>query len=424
MRGLKAAVIGAGSTYTPELLEGFIERHGRLNFQTIALMDVDEEKLNVIGGLAARMLEKAGLQCKLTLTGDPDEAITGADYVFAQIRVGGLQARIRDEKIPLKHGLLGQETTGIGGFMNALRTVPVMVEYARKIEKLAPGAWLINFSNPSGIVADAILNHTGVKMFGLCNCPINMLAEIAQAAGTGDFDYEYVGLNHLSWITSVTVGGRDIIADLKGGADAKKTGIPEIEFEDALIRAVPAIPSYYLGYYYLRDEHIKECMEAEKTRGEVCVDIERDLLAKYRDKGLNEKPAELSQRGGALYSTAAVSAAEAIENDKNEYHVVNVKNNGALPFLYDGDVIEVKCLLNRDGVKPVKVSGEISPYMVGLIQAVKAYERLTVSAAMNGCREDALAALMVHPLIGDYKKAKAALDEMILANLEYLPQFK
>ena len=424
MRSLKAAVIGAGSTYTPELLEGFIERRDYLNFKEIALMDIDEKKLGVISGLAGRMFKKAGMRCALEPTADLDEAVRGADYVFAQIRVGGLQARIRDEKIPLKYGLLGQETTGIGGFMNALRTVPVMLDVARRVEALAPGAWLVNFSNPSGIVADAILNNTGVNMFGLCNCPINMLAEIRAAIrvsiGEDDFGYDYVGLNHLSWITSVTAGGRDYVADM----DKSIRGMLGPEWDDALIHAFPAIPSYYLNYYYAREKQLEKCLKAEKTRGEECVEIEGRLLEQYMDPDLAVKPAELSQRGGALYSTAAISAAEAIENDKNEYHVVNVKNGGALPYLEADDVIEVKCVLNKNGAKPVKIASAGSRGMAGLIQAVKAYEKLTVSAALGGSRADALAALMVHPLIGDYGKAKGALDEMIQANLDYLPMFR
>ena len=447
MRELKAAVIGAGSTYTPELLEGFIERREYLNFTSIYLMDIDENKLGVIYGLAARMFKKAGVQCKLVQTLSLDEAVTGADYVFAQIRVGGLAARIRDEKIPKKYGLLGQETTGIGGFMNALRTVPVMLDIARKIEELAPNAWLINFSNPSGIVAEAILNNSGVKMFGLCNCPINMLADIAGAIGTKDFTYDYVGLNHLSWITSVVAGGREYADDLKAGraSDAPGEGGGSFdasgfispgetgagiwdaisdEWGKALINAVPAIPSYYLNYYYMRDQQLKKCLEADRTRGEQCVDIEAELLEQYKDPELNVKPAGLSKRGGALYSTAAISAAEAIENDKNEFHVVNVKNCGALPYLNDDDVVEVKCLLNKEGAKPVKAARAGDDFIIGLTQAVKAYEKLTVKAALSGSREDALAALLVHPLIGDFAKAKGALDEMIAANIDYLPAFR
>ena len=420
MRTLKASVIGAGSTYTPELIEGFINRRGSLNFQTFYLMDINREKLETVGGLAKRMLASKGFTGKIVLTQDLDEAIAGADYVFAQIRVGGLSARIKDEKIPLKHGLLGQETTGMGGFMNALRTVPVMLNIAKRIEALAPDAWLINFSNPSGIVAEALLNYSKVKMIGLCNCFVNMKAEIAQNIGRSDFDYEYIGLNHLSWITSVMADGKNMLEQLGQLAGAKFKNIPDVNYDDELLAAIPAIPSYYLSYFYLRDEQLQKCLSAEKTRGEVCVEIEQALAEKYKNPDLKEKPKELEERGGALYSTAAVSVVDAIENDKNEYHVVSVKNNGAVPFMADDDIVEIKCTVNRTGAIPVPVLNPEIPYIKGLMQAVKAYEKLTVKAAVNGSRKDALAALMVHPLIGDYHKAKAVLDEMTHANAEFL----
>jgi len=419
---LKAAIIGAGSTYTPELIEGFIVRQKSLNIQSFYLMDIDKEKLEIVGGLAKRMLEAQKFLGKVVLTCDLDEAIEGADYIFAQIRVGGLAARILDEKIPLKYGLLGQETTGAGGFMKAIRTVPVMMDIARRIEKLAPNAWLINFSNPSGIVAQALLNHTNVKTIGLCNCFINMHAELVCTTGTNKFDYDYIGLNHLSWITSVKLKGENVLEKLGSSKGAKMKNVPEVEYDDDLVAAIPAIPSSYLSYYYLRDEQVKNCIDAEKTRGEVCAELEESLLKQYADPNLKEKPKELEQRGGSLYSTAAVSVADAIENDKNEYHVVNVKNAGALSFLEDGDVIEAKCNINKNGASPLAINKPDNPYIIGLMQAVKAYEKLTVRAALNGSRKDALAALMIHPLIGDYHKAKSVMDEMFKANEKYIPK--
>jgi len=422
MRILKAAIIGAGSTYTPELIEGFIVRQDSLNFQSFYLMDIDKKKLEIVGGLAKRMLEKKGFKGKIVLTDNIDAAIEGADYIFAQIRVGGLAARILDEKIPLKYGLLGQETTGAGGFMKAIRTVPVMLEIARRIEKLAPNAWLINFSNPSGIVAEALLNHTNVKTIGLCNCFINMHADLVNTIGSDNFDYDYMGLNHLSWITSVIVEGKNVLEKLGNTKGVKMKNVPEVEYDSELIAAIPALPSSYLSYYYLRDEQIKNCKDAEKTRGEICAELEESLLKQYADPNLKEKPKELEQRGGALYSTAAVSVADAIENDKDEYHVVNVKNLGALSFLDDNDVVEIKCVVNKNGAFPVAFKRPDNPYITGLMQAVKAYEKLTVRAVVNGSRADALSALMIHPLIGDYHKAKNVMDEMFKANAAYVPK--
>jgi len=418
---MKATIIGAGSTYTPELIEGFINKRDSLNFQNFSLYDINREKLDIVGGLAERMLHSKGFKGKIILTMDPDEAISGADYVFAQIRVGGMEARIRDEKLPLKYGLLGQETTGIGGFLKALRTIPVMMDYARRIEKLAPDAWLINFSNPSGIMAEALLNNTKVKMFGLCNSFINIHAHIAKTIGAKDFDYTYLGLNHLAWFTSVKHGGKEYIRELGLEALAKMKNTTGVETDEELFNAVPGICSSYLNYFYRREEMVKKCQGEKKSRGEVCVDLEAFLFEKYKSKDLSVKPEELAQRGGALYSTAAISAVDAIENDKNEFHAVNVQNKGALPFMQDSDVIETKCLVNRKGALPVAVKNFDNIYIIGLMQAVKAYEKLTVKAALNGSRPDALAALMVHPLIGSFTKAKAAMDEMFEANADYLP---
>jgi 6-phospho-beta-glucosidase len=423
MRKLKAAIIGAGSTYTPELIEGFIVRQESLNFQTFYLMDINREKLDIVGNLAKRMLESKGFTGKIVLTGDLDEAVAGSDYIFSQIRVGGLAARILDEKIPLKYGLLGQETTGVGGFMKALRTLPVMLNLADRIEKLAPDAWLVNFANPSGIIADALLNHTNIKMIGLCNCFVNMGADIAKKTGTTDFDYEYLGLNHLRWVTSVTVDGKDILEQIGKTSGTKMKNIPDIEYEDELIAAIPAIPSSYLSYFYLRDEQINKCLSAEKTRGELCVEIEENLVKKYTSLDLKDKPKELEERGGALYSTAAVSVVDAIENDKNEYHVINVKNNGAVPFMADDDVVEIKCKVNRNGAFPQALAKLDIPYYIkGMMQAVKAYEKHTIKAVINSSKADAIAALMVHPLIGDYHKAKAVLNDMLEAHAQYLPK--
>ena len=422
---LKAAVIGAGSTYTPELIEGFIDRRESLPFDKITLMDIDEKRLDVVGSLARRQLAESGFTGDVELTGELERALEGASFVFAQVRVGKMAARITDEKIPLKYDLLGQETTGAGGFMKALRTVPVIINVASCMERFsADGAWLINFSNPSGIVAEAVLNNTDINMIGLCNCPINMLKQIADNLGTNDFDYEYVGLNHLSWITSVVRRGEteNLVAALAGKSVAAMANIPTMGFDPELLRAIPYIPSYYLSYFYMHGEQVKKCQHAEKTRGEVCVELENALLAQYADPDLKIKPPELAQRGGALYSTAALSAADSIANNKREHHVVSAKNNGALPFLADDDVIEARCELGKYGVAPLPMT-VYNDYVVGMTQAVKAYEKLTVRAALEGSREAALAALMAHPLIGDFAKAKPLLDEMLEANRALLPRF-
>jgi 6-phospho-beta-glucosidase len=426
-RNLKIAVIGAGSTYTPELIDGFILRMDSLKVSSFYFMDIDKNKLEIVAALCQRMVEAKGMDCKIVLTEDLEEAIEGADYVLAQIRVGKLDARIKDEKIPLKYDLLGQETTGVGGFMKAMRTIPVLMKIAETIERLAPEAWLINFSNPSGIIAETLLNHTKVKMIGLCNAPINMIkdAEKRVPEGTKEFDYDFVGLNHLCWITSIYADGKEVLkGQLKGSLEsADVKNIPKSHYDESLLKAVTAIPGGYLNYFYFRDEQIKKCKEAEKTRGEVCKEIEAELLELYKNPELKEKPEVLNKRGGALYSEAAVSLVDAIENNKNEIHVIDVKNKGAYSFMEEDDVVEVKCLVNKDGVFPVKLENFNDYYIIGLMKAVKAYEKLAVKAGIEGNYDAALAALMVHPLIGDYYKAKGVLDEMLEANREFLPQF-
>lgn len=427
MRKLKIAIIGAGSTYTPELIEGFILKRPQLKIDSIYMMDINRNKLDIIGALTRRMLEKSGMDARLILTENCRDAVEGADYVLTQIRVGMLDARIQDEKIPLKYDLLGQETTGVGGFMKALRTIPVMMDIARDMEKYASNAWLINFSNPSGIITEAVLNNSSIKMIGLCNGPINMLKDVKELLpeGTKEFDFEFIGLNHLNWITKIFADGKDILKDkLIGGLETTTPkNITQMSYDEALLKSTGGIPGGYLNYYYFREEKVLENKKAEKTRGEVCKDIEAQLLDLYKNPDLSEKPKLLEERGGALYSTAAVSLIDAIENDKKEIHVVNVKNGDALDFMEKDDVIEIKCMVDKNGAKPVKVDGFDNYFITGLMQAVKAYEKLTVKAGLNGDYNAALAALLVHPLIGDYHKAKSVLDEMLQANRKYVPGF-
>ncbi len=425
MKKFKIAIIGAGSTYTPELIEGIINRSDVLPVTELALMDIDERKLGIVGGLCRRMVERAGLKLKFQMTLDLTEALTEADFVLAQIRVGKLPCRILDEKIPLKYGLIGQETTGIGGFFKALRTIPVMLEITRKMEELCPDAWLINFSNPSGILAQALQNHTRIKTLGLCNAPINMFAGVEEALGRSDLEIEYVGLNHLSFITGIRGDGKDMLQEaLAQGVNGRgMKNIPLEGFSPELIQTVGAIPSSYLEYFYFRDDKLKHLLEEEKSRGEVCVEIEERLLEQYQQEDLAEKPKELEKRGGARYSEAAISLVDAIYNDKQEPHVVNVLNQGALEFMAEDDTVEIAAIIGKDGAKPVPIRNFTNRHVVEIMQTVKAYERHTVKAAMDGDDKEAIRALLIHPLVGDYNKAKLCYEEMKEAHKEYLPQF-
>jgi len=419
MDGLKVCVIGAGSTYTPELIEGFIKRKKELPVSEFALMDIDAEKLRVVGGLAARMIEKSGLGAKVDLITDRRKALEGADFVLTQIRVGGIPARIRDEHIPIEFGIIGQETTGPGGFAKALRTVPVMIDIARNIEKLAPNAWWINFTNPSGIVTEALLKYTKVNVIGLCNVPIGMTKALAKKLEVEPEDLllNYVGLNHLSWVTRVCVHGRDVTREA-----VKKSLAGRAEEDQAWMKTYGMIPNGYLRYYYARDKVMDGLKKAEKTRGEIVSEVEASLLEKYRNPNLKKKPKELEKRGGAHYSTAAVSLAAAIHRNKKELHIVNTRNGSTIPCLPADSAIEVNCMIDGGGAHPLAV-GEIPLEIRGLLQAVKSYEELTVKAAAEGSKKIALQALVAHPLVPSFTVAKDLLDRILEANAEYLPQF-
>lgn len=422
---LKIAIIGAGSTYTPELIEGIIKRKDALPLHELTLMDIDERKLKIVGGLCERMTAAAGMATNVIQTQNLDDALQGAHFVLCQIRVGKLPARVLDEQIPLKHGLIGQETCGIGGFFKAMRTIPVMLDIARRMEKLCPDAWLINFSNPAGIITEAILNHTRVKMLGLCNVPYNMSRSIRETLELPHANLTYVGLNHLSWITAIEQDGKDYLKSAldKGLNSEAMKNIPSSGFSKELVQLVGAIPSSYLEYYYLKDKKLKLLKESELSRGEKCMQIEEELLDIYSNAQLHEKPALLASRGGANYSEVAISLVDAIFNDKQEQHVVNLLNHGALPFMEDTDAVEVTAIIGKDGAKPVAVPGFNNRHIIDYMRMVKAYERETVAAAVEGSEEAAMRALLMNPLVGDYQRAYDCFQELKEAHLSYLPQF-
>lgn len=420
---MKIAIIGSGSTYTPELIEGIINNYSSLNAADIFLMDIDENKLRIVGEFAKRMIKTANLPCKVTMTTDLDEAVTSSDFVLAQIRVGRLPARILDEKIPLKYSLLGQETTGIGGFFKALRTVPVILDIAKRMEVLCPNAWLINFSNPSGILTDMVLNHTKIKCIGLCNVPINMMIDIKEKMNLPDATIGYLGLNHLSYITSIQHEGKEYIQDAlqQGITGVEMNNITKSYFDYDVVKMVGAIPCSYLQYFYFRNSKVEKLLKEDKTRGEVCAEIEKELLHDYENEELTQKPEILNHRGGHRYSLAAINLICAIHNDKNEIHVVNVKNNGIIPFMEDDDVIEIPAIINKDGATPCRVENFDNIHIKNMMRTVKAYEKLTIEAALTGNDMIALNALMLNPLLGDFQATKACYFELKEAHKKYLP---
>ena len=421
---MKIAVIGAGSTYTPELIEGLIKRKDSLNVAELALMDINPEKLGIVGGLANRMIEASGMDARCVLTQSLDEALTGSSYVMAQIRVGGLKARVLDEKIPLKFGLIGQETTGIGGFFKGLRTIPAIMDIAEKMKKLCPDAWLINFSNPSGMIAEAVLNNSQLKMVGLCNIAINMYKNISGQFPNEDLDIGYLGLNHLTWITHIRKDGRDYFKEAAGSGDISLfKGMPDFDFDAECLRIAGGVPCGYLRYYYYRNEMLKKLSKASKSRGEVCMEIERDLLSLYKDSSLSTKPEILQKRGGAMYSEAAVSFVDSLVNGKNDMHVLNIKNKGALKFMAYDDVVELPATVSAGNVEPVPVADFENNHIIAMMRMVKAYEKHAVKAALNGDCMEAARAMAIHPLIGDFRTAAQCFEEMLMAHRDYLPQF-
>ncbi len=419
--GVKVAIVGAGSTYTPELVEGFIRRADRFPVDELALLDIDPSRLEVVGGLARRMLDRAGFGGRTVLTGDRDEAIDGAAFVIVQLRVGGQAARLRDETIPLRFGCIGQETTGAGGFAKALRTVPVVLELAELAERRgAPGCWFIDFTNPTGLVTQALLDRQ-VRAIGLCNVAIGFQRRFADRFGVEPerVELEQVGLNHLSWVRAVKVDGVDRLPGLLETDMAELSA--EAEVPPELLRALGAIPSYYLRYYY-RTREMLERQTQGPTRAEEVAQIEHDLLELYGDPDLAEKPQLLERRGGAFYSEAAAQLVASLASGTGDVQVVNARNAGAIPNLADDDVVEVAARVDTDGVHPIPVA-PLGQDMLGLVQQAKAYERLTIEAATTGNRSTALRALLANPLVPDVDAATGLLDAILDANREHLPRF-
>lgn len=417
----KITVIGGGSTYTPEFVDGFVQHRDEVSVAEIVLYDISKERLEVVGGLVQRMVEHAGLKSQVTLTTERPPAVEGADFIVSQIRVGGMEARIRDEKIPLRHDVIGQETTGPGGTLKAWRTIPAVLDIARDVEDYAPEAWYINFTNPSGIITETLLKHTTLNAVGLCNNPINFAALVAELLDVADeaVFLEWVGLNHVNWVRRVYVHGRDVTADL---IDRIEQGIPDYPIDADLVRALGLLPTWYLQYYYHHDRKLAEARASDKTRGEVVLELEGDLLEMYTDPSLVTKPRELSQRGGALYSEAAIRLILSLALDRRDVQIVDVGNGGAIEGLPDDGAVEIPCLVGAHGVTPLHM-GPLPETIRSLCQMAKDWESWTVEAGVTGSRQAALMAMLTNPLVPSFDVAKGLLDDMLEANRDYLPQF-
>ena len=435
MSGLKIVVIGGGSSYTPELIEGLLNRYHEMPVASLWLVDIEEgkEKVEIIAGLARRMIAKAGLTIEVVATLDRESALRDADFVCSQFRAGCLDARISDERISLKYGLIGQETNGLGGFANACRTIPIALEIAADMERLCPDAWLLNFTNPSGMVTEAILRHSRIKAVGLCNVPVIMqkgITTLLQCADEKEVVMQVAGLNHFIFVRQILHKGKEwlpeVIAEINAGRDPLvPRNIPPFRWPSHLLQGLGMIPCAYLRYYYMKDDLLRqELAEAggEGTRGEVVKQLEKTLFDQYRDPHLAVKPKALEGRGGQYYSEAACELMNAIYNDKRIIMHVNTRNNGAINGLPDDCAVEVSSLNTASGPLPLNVA-PFPEDTLRLLQLMKSFERLTIEAALTGNRHTAWRALMLNPLIVSGEKLELALDEVIAENRQWLPAF-
>jgi len=418
---MKLTVVGGGSTYTPELIDGFARLRDTLPIEELVLVDPAAERLELVGGLARRIFAKQGHNGKITTTGDLDAGVEGADAVLLQLRIGGQAARQQDETWPLECGCVGQETTGAGGLAKALRTVPVVLDIAERVRRTNPDAWIIDFTNPVGIVTRALL-EAGHKAVGLCNVAIGFQRKFAALLGVtaADVHLEHVGLNHLTWETGVRLGGpegEDVLPRLlaeHGDAIAADLRLPR-----PVLDSLETVPSYYLRYYYAHDSVVRELRTKPSRAAEVAA-MEAELLRMYGDPALDEKPELLAKRGGAFYSEAAVDlAASLLGGGGSPYQVVNTYNKGTLPFLPDDAVIETQAAVGPKGATPLSVA-PVDPLYAGLIANVTAYEELALEAALHGGRNRVFRALLAHPLVGQYDYAETLTDTLIAHNREHL----
>jgi 6-phospho-beta-glucosidase len=428
---MKVTVIGGGSTYTPELVSGFLERTDKFPLTELCLMDIDPRRLEIVGGFAQRIVENQGTPFKVTLSTDQRAAISGAAYVTTQLRGGQMEARRRDEYLGQRHGLIGQETTGVGGMAKALRTIPVILKIAQDIRQVAPGAMLVNFTNPAGLVTQALSKYApDVPSVGVCNVPITakmmilkeLEEELGESIAPNRAELKTLGLNHLSWHRGFTVDGEDVWplvlqAYLK---DLRAQEHPE--WEPRLVEVLQMIPNYYLQYYYHTDKKLAAQTRWPPSRADEVIEVEEALLRQYADPALKTPPADLMKRGGAYYSTVATQLLTAHYNDLGETHVVNIRNDGAVKDWPADWVLEMPARVSRRGIQPIPTE-PLPQGCFGLVAQVKSFELLTVEAAVHGDRAAAYQALLAHPLGPMADQVQAVLDDMLETHREFLPQF-
>lgn len=431
---LKVVVIGGGSSYTPELVEGLLTRHQELPISDLWLVDIDEgmEKATVIADLTKRMIAKAECDITVHLTTNRQQALVDADFVCSQFRAGRIEARLRDERIALKYRVIGQETNGLGGFSNACRTIPIALEIAKEMEALCPNAWLLNFTNPSGMVTEALTKYSTIKTVGLCNVPVNIERGAAEMLGVDrkDITMQIAGLNHLVWARKILHDGKDkceeVINELLAGNDRMTPkNIPPFKWDEGIIKSLGMVPCAYLRYYYQsRDILDKEyaASASKSNRADLVAKVEAELLEIYKDPTLDTKPKLLEERGGAYYSEAACELMSSIHNNKRSIMHVNTRNNGAIQGLPDDCAVEVSSIITSSEIIPLNVA----PFETGtlrLIQLMKEFETLTVEAAITGDINLAKRALMLNPIVDSGQHIDKALRETIRENIDFMPAF-
>jgi 6-phospho-beta-glucosidase len=428
---MKVAVIGGGSTYTPELVSGFLACRNTFPMDELCLMDIDSERLAIVGGFAQRMAAAKGSPFKVVLSDNQVEAVRSARYVITQLRVGMMPARRADEYLGRRHGLIGQETTGVGGMAKALRTIPVVLNIAADMRAFAPQALLVNFTNPAGLVTEALSRYApDLPAVGVCNVGITtkmaMLEGVTRIMGR-PVDAERaqlntLGLNHLTWHRGFTLDGEELWPMILEAYLAELRSKPDPDWNPSLIETLQMIPNYYLAYYYYTAHKLAEQEKWPPSRAEEVMDIEKALLREYADPGLTEPPPDLMKRGGAYYSTLATQLLNAHYNNTGQVHVINAPHRGAVPGFPPDWVLEMPCRVDSSGVHPLPAE-PLPTVCNGLVSQVKAYELLTVEAAVHGDRKAVYEALLAHPLGPSADQVEVVLKDLLETNQKYLPQF-
>lgn len=428
---LKITVIGGGSTYTPELIQGFLERQKELPVDEVWLMDIDPQRLEIVGGFAQRMATAKGARFSVCLSQDRQDSIEDATYIITQLRVGQMAARREDEYLGKRHNLIGQETTGIGGMAKALRTIPVILEIAEDIRRFAPQALLINFTNPAGLITEALSRIVpDVSSVGVCNASLTTKMEILRQLNDKlglhinpkDAHIKALGLNHLTWFYGFEVDGQDYWPEVMRQIIKEMQSLNDPLFDANTLQTLGMLPNSYLKYYYYTTRMLEKQNYWPPSRAEEVMKIEEELLKEYQQKAHTEPPGLLMKRGGAYYSTVATQLINAYHNDLRETHILNIKHKGAVPSWDKDWVLEMPFQVGSHAITPIQTDA-LPLECESLITRVKAYELLTVEAAVHGDRKAAYKALLSHPLGPPADKIKDVLDDLLETNREFLPQF-